>query len=268
MRKSLSRKFIMRLVVILLILAVAGWMLVGCGGEESRTVAQYPPPVTLPSGLIIQDFRYGDGAELDRGDVFTVRYTTYLDNGSEVESEDAYTFIGGVRKVIPGLDQGISSMQVGGQRKLIIPPSLAYGDGGKPPNIPPNATLTMYLEVLSVAEKQTTENGVKYVDLVDGWGDTPLAGDTLVVDYTGWLQSTGFKFDSSLNEGREPMEFVFQGGKLIKGFDEGMLGMRVGGKRVIIIPPELGYGAEEKENIPAGSILIFEIDFLEDRPPS
>ena len=259
----------MRLVVIFLILAVAGWMLVGCGGEESRTVQRYPDPVTLPSGLIIQDFRYGDGAALDRGDVFTVRYTTYLDNGSEVESEDAYTFIGGVGKVIPGLDQGISSMQVGGQRKLIIPPSLAYGSAGKSPNIPPNATLTMYLEVLSVAQKQITDGGVKYVDLLEGSGETPVTGDKLVVNYTGWLQSDGTKFDSSLNEGREPFEFVFDTGAVIPGWDEGTASMRAGGTRVLIIPPGLAYGGSPPEGstIPPDATLIFEVELVQVIPP-
>ena len=257
----------MRLVVILLILAVAGWMLVGCGGEESRTVQRYPDPVTLPSGLIIQDFRYGDGATLDRGDVFTIRYTTYLDNGSEVESEDAYSFIGGVGKVIPGLDQGISSMQVGGQRKLIIPPSLAYGSAGKPPNIPPNATLTMYLEVLSVAEKQITDGGVGYVDLVEGSGETPFTGDKLVINYTGWLQSDGTEFDSSFNEGREPFEFVFNSSSVVKGMDEGTASMRTGGRRVLTIPPEMGYGdTGSGETIPPGATLIFEVELLQIKP--
>jgi peptidylprolyl isomerase len=267
MRKSLSRKFIMRLVVILLILAVAGWMLVGCGAQQSRAVQRYPDPVALPSGLVIQDFRYGDGVELVRGDVFTVRYTTYLDNGSEVESEDAYTFIGGVGTVMPGLDQGVSSMQVGGQRKLIIPPSLAYGSAGKPPNIPPNATLTMYVEVLSVAKKQTTENGVQYVDLVEGSGETPFTGDKLVVNYTGWLQSDGTMFDSSLNEGREPFEFAFDTRAVIPGWDEGTASMRTGGKRVLTIPPAMGYGdAGSGEAIPPGATLIFEVELLQIKP--
>ena len=256
----------MRLVVILLILAVASWMLVGCGAQQSRAVQRYPDPVTLPSGLIIQDFRYGDGSSLDRGDVVTVRYTTYLDNGSEVESEDAFTFIGGVEKVIRGLDQGISSMQVGGQRKLIIPPSLAYGSAGKPPNIPSNATLTMYLEVLSVAQKQHTDGGVKYVDLVEGSGETPVTEDKLVVNYTGWLQSDGTKFDSSLNEGREPFEFLIS--SVIKGWGEGLASMRVGGTRVLIIPPDLAYGGNPPEGstIPPDATLIFEVELLQIKP--
>lgn len=257
----------MRQVIILAAVIIVVSLLAGCGGPATRTVQRLPEPVVMPSGLIIQDFRIGTGDSLDRGDVITIKYSTYLDDGKKVEESNAYTFLGGLRTVIEGWDQGLASMRVGGQRKLTIPPLLAYGDTGRDPGIPPNATLISYLEVLSIAPQQSTENNVKYVDLVEGTGTTPVQNDTLVVNYTGWTESDGVKFDSSLNEGRMPFEFVFASGSVIKGMDDGVATMRVGGKRVLVIPPEMAYGDQGSgELIPPGATLIFEVELLEIKP--
>src|SRR5581483_2984650 len=86
----------------------------------------------------------------------------------------------------------------------------------------------------------TTKSGLKYVDEKVGDGKEAKSGDTVVVHYTGWLKD-GKKFDSSLDR-KEPFSFKLGAGKVIKGWDEGVAGMKVGGKRKLIIPPELGYG--------------------------
>lgn len=259
----------MRSVVIIILLGIISSLLVGCGGPATRTIQQLPQPVVMPSGLVIQDFRIGTGATLNRGDVITIKYATYLEDGKKVEASDAYTFLGGLRTVIEGWDQGLANMRVGGQRKLTIPPLLAYGDTGRDPGIAPNATLISYIEVLSIAPQQTTENSVKYVDLVVGTGWTPIQNDILVVNYTGWLASDGTKFDSSLNEGRTPFEFAFATGAVIRGWDDGLANMRVGGKRVLIIPPDMAYGDQGSgDAIPPGATLIFEVELLEIKPPA
>jgi hypothetical protein len=107
----------------------------------------------------------------------------------------------------------------------------------------------------------TTASGLKYVDLVEGTGQTPQAGQTVTVHYTGMLQN-GTKFESSLDSGR-PFSFPIGRGSVIKGWDEGLMTMKVGGKRRLIIPPKLGYGAQgQPPKIPANSTLIFEVEML------
>ena len=233
---------------------------------ELLSVALPPNAIAQPSGLIIQDFKVGENAALDRGNVVTITYATYLQDGTKVDSSDGYTFVGGVGRVIRGWDEGLADMRIGGQRKLTIPPSLTYLETGQYPGIPPGATIITCMEVLSVAPQQTT-NGVKYVDLVEGTGSSPASGDTVKVDYTGWLASDGTKFDSSLDEGKSPIEFAISGGKVIKGFDEGVRSMQVGGKRIVVIPPELGYGSQGSGSIPPNATLLFEMELLEIKPP-
>src|SRR5947209_6361174 len=86
----------------------------------------------------------------------------------------------------------------------------------------------------------TTKSGLKYEDVKEGTGDAAKSGETVQVHYTGWLKD-GTKFDSSKDRGR-PFSFELGAGKVIKGWDEGVAGMKVGGKRKLIIPSELGYG--------------------------
>jgi FKBP-type peptidyl-prolyl cis-trans isomerase len=112
----------------------------------------------------------------------------------------------------------------------------------------------------------TTESGLKYIDHVVGEGDEAVAGTTVEVHYTGWLQTEtgekGKKFDSSKDR-NQPFPFPLGGGRVIKGWDEGVAGMKVGGNRELIIPPELGYGDRGAGNvIPPGATLIFEVDLL------
>jgi peptidylprolyl isomerase len=106
----------------------------------------------------------------------------------------------------------------------------------------------------------TTISGLKYVDLVEGTGATPRTGQTLSVHYTGTLQN-GTKFDSSVDRG-QPYEFRLGTGSVIRGWDEGLANMKVGGKRKLIIPPSLGYGARGTPNIPANSTLHFDVELL------
>jgi hypothetical protein len=108
----------------------------------------------------------------------------------------------------------------------------------------------------------TTASGLKYIDLVEGTGTTAQLGKTVKVDYTGTLEN-GAKFDSSRDPGKKPYEFVIGRSAVIQGWHEGFLGMKVGGKRKLIIPPQLGYGAAGRPpDIPGNSTLIFEVELL------
>ena len=110
----------------------------------------------------------------------------------------------------------------------------------------------------------TTPSGLKYVDDVVGSGAEARAGQTAVVHYTGWLMD-GKKFDSSKDRG-QPFAFPLGGGRVIKGWDEGVAGMKVGGKRTLTIPANLGYGAAGAGGvIPPNATLRFEVELLEVR---
>jgi FKBP-type peptidyl-prolyl cis-trans isomerase len=109
---------------------------------------------------------------------------------------------------------------------------------------------------------KTTASGLQYWDIVVGTGATAGAGNPVTVHYTGWLAS-GEKFDSSVDRG-QPFSFPLGAGQVIKGWDEGVAGMKVGGKRQLRIPPELGYGARGAGGvIPPNATLIFDVELLE-----
>lgn len=110
-------------------------------------------------------------------------------------------------------------------------------------------------------ETVTTASGLQYQDIVVGSGAEAQDGNTVVVDYSGWL-TDGKLFDSSHNRG-EPFSFTLGTGNVIKGWDEGVKGMKIGGTRKLIIPPDLGYGESGQGSIPPSATLIFIIDLLE-----
>jgi ketosteroid isomerase-like protein len=112
-----------------------------------------------------------------------------------------------------------------------------------------------------VGEEIITPSGLKYVDLVIGAGESPKSGQMVTVHYTGTFEN-GTKFDSSVDRG-QPINFPIDTGGVIKGWDEGLMTMKVGGKRKLIIPSELAYGARGRPpRIPPNSTLIFEVELL------
>ena len=111
-------------------------------------------------------------------------------------------------------------------------------------------------------EMVTTPSGLKYQEIVVGTGAQPQVGQTVVVHYTGWL-TDGKKFDSSVDRG-QPFKFVLGRGMVIKGWDEGLSTMKVGGKRKLTIPPELGYGPRGAGGvIPPNATLVFDVELID-----
>lgn len=231
---------------------------------------------TTDSGLQFYDIVVGSGDTPAAGDNVTVDYAIWLDDGSFLASSDMgggpVTFaLGGGIMVFPGWDEGVSTMKVGGQRLLRIPPALALGESGAP-GVPPNSTLLMEVTLMSFqvapkiaevdeADYTVTESGLKYVDLVEGNGPTPEVGQTVEVHYTGWLEN-GTKFDSSLDNGF-PFSFTLGSGQVIAGWDEGVASMRVGTTRQLVIPASLAYGETGAGSvIPPGATLIFQVELL------
>ena len=113
----------------------------------------------------------------------------------------------------------------------------------------------------STAPEITTSSGLMYVDQTVGTGEVAVAGKSVTVHYTGWL-TNGQKFDSSVDRG-QPFTFPLGAGRVIKGWDEGVQGMKVGGKRKLTIPSNLGYGARGAGGaIPPNATLIFDVELL------
>ena len=227
---------------------------------------------TTESGLQYTDITSGEDIQAEEGNTVITHYTIWVQG----EDEDTFVFsssfsqpltfvIGSGNIVFPGWDEGVTGMKLGGKRFLVIPPDLALGE--------PNSTLVMEIELvdLTVPPKMsevyeddyaTTESGLKYYDFEVGDGATPEAGQTVIVHYTGWLDD-GTMFDSSVERG-QPFPFVLGEGNVIAGWDEGLASMNVGGKRQLVIPPELGYGETGAGGvIPPNATLIFEVELLE-----
>jgi FKBP-type peptidyl-prolyl cis-trans isomerase FkpA len=115
------------------------------------------------------------------------------------------------------------------------------------------------------SKMKTTPSGLQYEDTKEGTGASPKTGQTCVMHYTGWLWENGAKgkkFDSSLDRG-QPFEFPLGQGRVIKGWDEGVATMKIGGKRTLLIPPGLGYGARGAGGvIPPNATLLFEVELV------
>lgn len=112
------------------------------------------------------------------------------------------------------------------------------------------------------ADYRTLDGGLKVADLVVGTGVQPVAGQVIDVHYSGWLQSDGTQFDSSLKRG-EPISFQLEHGGVIRGWHRGIEGMKVGGKRQLVIPPELAYGPQGRPPvIPPASTLVFDVELV------
>lgn len=134
--------------------------------------------------------------------------------------------------------------------KAMITPTPAIGSPTPPAAKPPTVT----------GQTITTSDGLQYIDLKQGVGPAARNGDEVDVIYTGWVQSTGAKFDSTYDDGSGPFSVKPLGqASVIKGWNEGLVGMKSGGSRRLIIPPSLGYGDQSQGPIPANATLIFDV---------
>jgi FKBP-type peptidyl-prolyl cis-trans isomerase len=227
----------------------------GCGEGPDPDEAK---ATTTESGLKYFDLKVGDGAEAKRGSWVEVEYVGKLRDGKQFDStrdhNSLFGFVVGYNQVIKGWDEGVLGMKEGGKRKLWIPAKQAYG--AKPPAngpIPPDADLLFEIDVVRVRP------GLVIQDIQEGTGRAAARGDALDIQYVGTLRS-GFKFDSTYDKG-QPFTLRLGGG-IIKGMDFGLIGMKEGGKRKLVICPELAYGDQPRPKIPAGSELTFEVELL------
>lgn len=222
-------------------------------------------------GLEIWDVKEGKGDAVKAGANLKVHYTGWLTNGeifdSSVVRKEPIEF--GLDGLIKGWKDGIPGMKVGGVRRLKIPPELAYGKKERP-KIPANSTLVFEIELLELENKamlpdlnakewkKLGDKGLQVWDVKEGAGEAVKAGATVTVHYTGWL-TNGKEFDSSV--GGKPISFGLD--QVIKGWQDGIPGMKPGGIRRLKIPSELGYGkAGAGDDIPPDSVLVFEVQLI------
>jgi peptidylprolyl isomerase len=264
--------------------------LTACGGGSSNTAAT--TPAVVQPAFKSTDTVTGTGTVAAAGDLLVVNYVGYLYDSSKADLKGAkfdssidrnvpFTFTIGVGKVIPGWDQGILGMKAGGKRTLVVPAAMAYGANPRDAQaavgsntyaaIPANSPLVFDVELVSVVTATVPvvvppPTTLVLQDTVIGTGTEATAGKSITVHYTGYLYDgsrvdfRGYLFDS--DSGKTPLAFKVGAGGVIKGFDDGVLGMKIGGKRTITIPPSLGYGATANGAIPANSTLIFDVELL------
>ena len=206
----------------------------------------------------------GSGEPVKDGDFVAVNYVAslYADGkkGPEFDrSQDKpMVFQVGRGGVIAGLGQGHAGHARGRQAHAGHRPGTRLWHDARSPRCRPAARSFTTIELVSVPRTQIR-------DLTVGTGDEAGAGDYVKVDYTGWIYENGARtrqFDSSSEHG-EPVVFSIGSGMVIRGWEQGVTGMRVGGRRELIIPPEMGYGDRGTPNVPAGSTLLFEVTLLE-----
>ena len=269
-------------------------------GVEVSEDLDSKPEITLPDGeppaeLVVVDIVEGDGEVVPEGATVTTDYVgvSWTNDGEEFDSSwdrgEPATFP--LSGVIQGWTEGIPGMKVGGRRLLIIPPDQAYGEAAPSPAIAANDTLVFVIDLVEVVPPPepitptTDARGVEVegdldskpeimlpggeppaelvvVDIVEGDGEVVPFDAAVTTDYVGvsWTND-GEEFDSSWDRG-EPATFPLSG--VIPGWTEGIPGMKVGGRRLLIIPPDMAYGASAPSPaIAANDTLVFVIDMVE-----
>jgi peptidylprolyl isomerase len=247
------------------------WPVIGDGIPEIDETAA----VTTESGLTVVTMKEGEGDAVAAGDLVAVHYHGWLaSDGTQFDSSakrgEPIGFPLGAGRVIPGWDEGVATMKIGGKARLRIPFAIAYGENGRGP-IPAKADLVF--DVWLVGSFSTAKDGIPEIDeskavtsptglvkilMNEGEGQT-VGSSTASVHYHGWLAADGSLFDSSARRGK-PISFPVGVGMVIPGWDEGISEMKVGEKARFRIPATLGYGERSPgAAIPANSDLVFDV---------
>jgi peptidylprolyl isomerase len=268
----------------------------GLAGPEPKPVFPKGP---APEFVSLVDLIEGIGELHYEGDPVTVQYVgydyeTHKKFASSWDEGKPFEFTLGKGEVIPGWEEGLVELENGDRRELVVPPSET--EGAFPKGIPQGHAAIFVVEAVptkplkaqkkkpAAAPKPAKESGqsgaasnktkpkvevpsgpppkkLEIKDLEEGSGPAAKPGDEVTVQYVGVNYKTGKQFDASWDRG-EPFTFNLGGGEVIPGWEEGIPGMKPGGRRELIIPPELGYGYQRSGSIPPGSTLIFVVDLI------
>lgn len=235
----------------------------------------------IENGVFYWDEKTGTGTQAAQGTRVQVHYTGWLASGRKFSSSKDYgkpltTVLGGGR-LIAGWEIGLDGIAPGAVRWLKISPSMGYGAKSYSA-IPPNSTLIFRVEMenvdrddalaetmdffpnLETLDLQDGPEGLRYAIIHEGEGEGAKPGQNVRVHYTGFL-SDGKKFDSSRDRG-QIFNFPLGKGNVIRGWDLGVEGMLPGEKRILVIPPELGYGNRGGGPIPGNATLVFVVEYL------
>jgi peptidylprolyl isomerase len=268
----------------------------GTGFNEKPAVAKGTgtPSTDLAVKTVIQ----GDGPKIAAGDYLQVNYLGQIWSTGKVFDTSfgraPYTNVIGQGKVIPGWDQGLVGQKVKSRVELAIPPALGYGSSGNPQaGIKGTDTIVFVVDVLDRFNGKSSANGKQVAKndpalptvgtntdgkapvitvpkgkaptklvaeyVLEGDGAAVKASDTLLLQYKGVLWTTGKEFDSSYKNGQL---VAFPLAQLIKGWQQGLAGKKVGSRVMLVTPPDLAYGSQASNGIPANSTLVFCLDIL------
>nr|XP_030713347.1 peptidyl-prolyl cis-trans isomerase FKBP9 isoform X1 [Globicephala melas] len=224
--------------------------------EDQVQIHTYFKPPSCPRTIQVSDFvRYHyNGTFLDG--------TLFDSSHNRMKTYDTYVGIGWL---IPGMDKGLLGMCVGEKRIITIPPFLAYGEDGDGKDIPGQASLVFDVALMDL---HNPKDGISIENKVvpENCERQSQTGDFLRYHYNGTLLDGTF-FDSSYSRNRTFDTYIGQG-YVIAGMDEGLLGVCIGEKRRIVVPPHLGYGEEGRGNIPGSAVLVFDIHVIDFHNPS
>ncbi|MRS05644.1 hypothetical protein EG832_20870, partial [bacterium] len=224
-------------------------------GTEVTTIPATPEApvvlegaVTTDSGLQYLEITAGSGKAPEIGDIVSMNYIASLVNGTELDntyvSGVPSSTIWGMDRLLPGWEEGIGLMKVGGKAKFVIPSELAFGQTGYGV-VPANAQIIIEMELLSaetppqptaVEDDQftTTDTGLKYYDLIVGEGMEVLDKYTVKAQYTLWVKGESEFTYVGKSEEAYPISFAIGSGEVFPGWEEGMVGMKAGGSRLLV----------------------------------
>ncbi len=268
-------------------------------GEAGAKPAIATPTAKPPTALTAKVLTPGTGAKVASGDTLVVNYLGMTWTGkvfdNSFDRKEPFSFAVGGGEVIPGWDQGLVGQTVGSRVLLGIPSALGYGAQGAGADIPPDTALLFVVDVVASFGKgmmakgtavplddpslpKVTGEGTTLAvampsgaaptqlvvkTLVQGDGAPVQAGQTIVVQYLGALWDGGKVFDASWARGGEPIKFGIGQGQVIKGWDQGLVGVKAGSRVLLVIPSDLAYGdAGRPPTIPAKATLVFVVDVL------